>query len=69
MMDTYKDIERVEVKARDEGVQGVQVSHPMANILGKLDSFLQINLDLCRIEQIPSQPIKFLTCQLIPPPP
>lgn len=37
----------IEVESRDKGLQGVQVGHPMTNVLRKLHSLLDVDLDIC----------------------
>ncbi len=39
---------RVEVESGDEWLQGVEVGHPTADVLGKSHALLNVSLDVCR---------------------
>ena len=44
---------RVEIKSGDERIKGVEVGHPMADVLSKLDTLLNVDLDFCSRENVP----------------
>ena len=44
---THKDVVWAEVESGDEGLHGVEVGHPVADVLGKLHSLTDVDLHLC----------------------